>query len=262
MSHQKFDENASYFPYPFVGAIARSDPRVLALTIDKMAAVASNVPWEEALRVWGLPRKSHDALKSHSATDVSECAFKHFGGDLKRFRDVVGAEAWEAWEESASGVRESVAGLIVNLEAGYAGRETRRIDLTHALYHLGKASDAEGSVRTAMLYKSTLVASKAGKHFIETGNALAGGPTTADEAAKEAAKKESGKRKRQAPVVAKADQHNVRYTMLVSQLQAKGLELDDSDEERAFIEKGPTSLNKLMAVIGDIVHKRSLAERA
>lgn len=73
------------------------------------------------------------------------------------------------------GVRASVAGLIVDLEASYAGRETRRIDLTHALYHLGKASDAEGSIRTAMQYKSTLVASEAGKHFIETGNALSGG---------------------------------------------------------------------------------------
>jgi hypothetical protein len=39
---------------------------------------ANNVPKEEALMIWGL-EKSYDSLKSHSATDVSELAFKYYG---------------------------------------------------------------------------------------------------------------------------------------------------------------------------------------
>jgi hypothetical protein len=35
--------------------------------------------------------------------------------------------------------------------------------------------------------------------------------------------------------------------------------LDDSKEERDFIEHGPTSLGKIMAMIADMVHRRKLS---
>jgi hypothetical protein len=68
---QKFDETASAEP-PFLGAVARSDAQLIAMTIDQMVSKANNVPKEEALTVWGLPYKSYDSLRSHSATDISE----------------------------------------------------------------------------------------------------------------------------------------------------------------------------------------------
>jgi hypothetical protein len=56
--------------YAFLGAVARSDAQLM--TIDQMVSKANNVPKEEALTVWGLPYKSYDSLRSHSATDISE----------------------------------------------------------------------------------------------------------------------------------------------------------------------------------------------
>jgi hypothetical protein len=38
--------------------------------------------------------------------------------------------------------------------------------------------------------------------------------------------------------------------------------MDSSQEERDFIERGPTSLGKIMAMIADLVHKRSVVASA
>jgi hypothetical protein len=43
-----------------------------------MMVKRTNVPKEEALMIWGHPARA-DSLKSHSATDVSELAFKYYG---------------------------------------------------------------------------------------------------------------------------------------------------------------------------------------
>jgi hypothetical protein len=48
-------------PY-LLGAVARSDAQLIAMTIDQMVSKANNVPKEEALTVWGLPYKSYDSL--------------------------------------------------------------------------------------------------------------------------------------------------------------------------------------------------------
>ena len=249
MTHQKFDETAAVKPYPYIGAVARSDPNILKCTIDAMVSDPNNVPQEEALSVWGLPEKSYQTLKSHSATDVSECAFKYYGGDIHRFQNVVGANVWDAWNLIAQAAGDSVKVLIHGLESEYAAREIRKIDITHALFHLGRQLDSKGSVRNAMIYKSSLLASKAAKHYIETGKSIEGQAITAHDAAVASSKKDSAKRKRTTPVVQRQDQCNVRYTMLVSQLRDKGLELSNTEEERAFIEKGPVSLGKIMANI-------------
>jgi hypothetical protein len=179
---QKFDESASAEPYPFLGAVARSDAQLIAMTIDQMVSKANNVPKEEALTVWGLPYKSYDSLRSHSATDISELAFKYYGGDMIRFENVVGVDIWKKWRETSTKCRDAAHELIVAIEAVYAGRELRKMDLTHSLFHLGLKIDAEGSVRNAMTYKTTLMATKAAKHFVETGKSSEGTVITAEEA--------------------------------------------------------------------------------
>lgn len=256
---QKFDESASAEPYPFLGAVARSDAQLLVMTIDQMVSKANNVPKEEALTVWGLPHKSYDSLRSHSATDISELAFKYYGGDMIRFEGVVGVEIWKKWQSVAIDCRDAAHERILAIEAIYAGRELRKMDLTHSLFHLGLKIDAEGSVRNAMTYKTTLMATKAAKHFVETGKSSEGAVINSEEAAVLAAKKDTGKRKRVAPVTQKGDQYNVRYTMLDAQLKEKGFQMDSSQEERDFIERGPSSLGKIMSMIADLVHKRTVA---
>jgi hypothetical protein len=261
MAAQKFDEVAAAEPFAFVGATARRSRSILELTIDRMVEAPSNVSEVEAASAWGLPPKVYASLKSHSATDISEAAFKHFGGDMVRFQNVVGDAMWAKWTSNAARAGGEVVAQITRLEAEYASREIRRADLVHALFHLGRELDAEGRVRNAVVYRSTLMTTKAAKHYIETGKSVEDAiEMTAREAAVAASKKDSGKRKRTAPVpTTKGDQHNVRYTMLVTQLKEHGLELDDSEDERHFIAKGPTGLGKIMASIGDIVHRRRAA---
>lgn len=72
----------------------------------------------------------------------------------------------------------------------------------------------------------------------------------------------SVKRKRVASSPPKYDQNNIRYTMLNTQLQGKGLELCNSKEEREFIEHGPTGLGKIMAMIADMIKERVQNETA
>jgi hypothetical protein len=115
----------------------------IAMTIDQMVSKA--VPKEEALTVWGLPYKSYDSLRSHSATDISELAFKYYGGDMIRFENVVGVDIWKKWRETSTKCRDAAHELIVAIEAVYAGRELGRWIL-HSLFHLGLKIDAEGSV--------------------------------------------------------------------------------------------------------------------
>jgi hypothetical protein len=108
---------------PFLGAVARSDAQLIAMTIDQMVSKANNVPKEEALTVWGLPYKSYDSL-SHSAT-ISELAFKYYGGDMIRFENVVGVDIWKKWRETSTKCRDAAHELIVAIEAVY-GRELGR----------------------------------------------------------------------------------------------------------------------------------------
>jgi hypothetical protein len=156
---------------------------------------------------------------SHSATDISELAFKYYGGDMIRFENVVGVDIWKKWRETSTKCRDAAHELIVAIEAVYAGRELGRWIL-HSLFHLGLKIDAEGSVRNAMTYKTTLMATKAAKHFVETVN-LPRAPSSQQKKRCLAAKKDSGKRV--APVAQKGDQYNVRYTMLDVQLKEKGI---------------------------------------
>lgn len=262
MVSQKFDETAAVEPYPFIGAIARSHEGVLQATIDRMVKDPNNVPVEEATHVWGIQAASYAKLKSHSATDISECAFKYFGGDLHRFENIVGRDVWGQWRSIAAEAKTVAETVLVELEADYAAKETRRVDLVHALFHLGKQSDSVGRVRMATTFKSTLMTTKAAKHYVDTGKSLQGDDINAEEAAVASSKKESAKRKRVAPPAQKTDQYNVRYTMLVSRLKEKGLELNEDKEEREFIENGPTSLSRIMATIADLIHKRVSAPRS
>lgn len=259
MVSQKFDETAAVEPYPFIGAVARSHEGVLHATIDRMVQDPHNVVVEEAVNVWGLPAESYTKLKSHSATDISESAFKYFGGDLHRFENNVGPTVWNNWKSNAAEAKTMADTVLAELESDYAAKETRKADLTHALFHLGKLSDGVGRVRIALAFKSTLMNTKAAKHYVDTGKSLQGDDINAEEAAMAASKKESAKRKRVAPPTPKSDQYNVRYTMLTTQLRDKGLELKEDKEEREFIENGPTGLGKIMATIADIVHRRAIA---
>jgi hypothetical protein len=98
-----------------------------------------------------------------------------------RFENVVGVDIWKKWRETSTKCRDAAHELIVAIEAVYAGRELGRWIL-HSLFHLGLKIDAEGSVRNAMTYKTTLMATKAAKHFVETGKSSEGAVITAEEA--------------------------------------------------------------------------------
>jgi hypothetical protein len=73
--HAKFDEIAAAEPYPFVGATARCDAEILIKTIDMMVKSEQRSQRRSAHDMGG----KDDSLKSHSATDVSELAFKYYG---------------------------------------------------------------------------------------------------------------------------------------------------------------------------------------
>lgn len=198
--------------------------------------------------------------RTQSVTDFPErVAPKAHPGrrDMHRFKSVVGDVVWGQWETVAAASAEDITSSVRRLETSYSAGETSRVDLTHALFHLGKRSDTEGSVRVAMIYKGTLGVAKAAKHYVDTGSSLEGSAISAEQAAVAAATtKDVNKRKRQAPAVQKSDQCNVRHTMLVAQLKIVGLEPDDGVEEQAFIERGPASVAKIMAMIGDMIQKR------
>jgi hypothetical protein len=107
-------------------------------------------------------------------------------------------------------------------------------------------------------YTRALSVTKSAKHYIETAGCRWMALNIAEDAAV-AASKRKVQRKRPVPISQKDDQYNVRHTMLLSQLKERGLDLDDSKEERDFIEHGPTSLGKIMAMIADMVHRRKLS---
>jgi hypothetical protein len=108
-----------------------------------------------------------------------------------------------------------------------------------------------------MTYKTTLMATKAAKHFVETGKSS--GRRHHSRRSGVLAAKKDGKRKRVAPgSEGRSVQRQIHHAGCTT--KGEGYQMDSSQEERDFIERGD-QFRKIMAMIADLVHKRSVVHQ-
>jgi hypothetical protein len=254
----KFDTAAIVYPYPFMGVVARGKMDILHKTVDTVVVDPGNVTAAEALLYWGVNSVAFGALKSRSATDVSEAAFKLHCGDVDRMRTKLTASIWEEWEKVGDAADEDgIAADIEVIERNHGEREIRRTNLQYALFLEGLKSDKPGTVRKASLYRSTLMAHKVSKHFVETGEAVGGGETDPEAVAKLAVETKSVSGKRVRHVASnQRDQVSVRHALLVQSMKNAGIELTDDDLERKFVEDGPNAVSAMMNDINTVIDRK------
>lgn len=252
----KFDPDAAAYPFCFVGVVARGKSDVLKKTIDKLIADPGNVTAEEALAYWAVNSTVFNALKSKSATDVSEAAFKLHCCEITRLKAKVSKPAWEQWEKVADAA--DIIADLADLEAEYSNREIRRTQLLSALFFEGLKRDQPGRVRNATLYRTSMMSAKVSKHFLDTGKTLSGEDTDAEAVAAVAAAAKTVPAKRPRVQMAnQRDQMSVRHALLVQTLTNAGIPLADDALEREFVKAGPNAVSAMMNDLNTVVdHKR------
>jgi hypothetical protein len=254
----KFDPDALVYPYVFVGAVARSVPSVLNMTIDTLVKDPGNVTEEEAMKYWAVNSIAFGNLRSRSATDISETAFKLHCGELSRMLPKLDKAVQDDWKTAAD--LADVAGVksaLMDIEREFSEREIRRTRLQYALFFEGLKRDKPGSVRTALAYRSSLMAHRKSKHFVETGKELGGEDSNAERVATNVvdAKSVPFKRPRYATASQK-DQVSVRHALLTQMLQTAGVEPTDDDMERVFVKDGPNAVSSMMNDIHSIIDRK------
>jgi hypothetical protein len=255
----KFDPDAVAFPYPFVGTVARGNKTVLEATVDVVVADPGNVTEAEAMTYWALNSKAFKALKSHSATDISEAAFKVHCGEISRLRSKLDAEVWQKWlDVGHSADDDDIKKELQAIEVVHGEREIRRTRLQFALFLEGLKQDKPGTVRTALLYRSNLMAQRCSKHFVDTGMTISGDVTDAEAVAKKATDTKTTPLKRaRYTVTTHKDQMCVRNALMIQTLQTAGIPLTDDVLERNFIKDGPNAVSAMMSELQTVVdHKR------
>lgn len=254
----KFDPAAIVYPYPFVGVVARGNTDVLAKTVDAIVEDAGNVTAAEAMLYWGVNSVAYGALKSRSATDVSELAFKVHCGEVTRMHSKVTETVWDQWAAVADiADNGDITAEFEEIERDHGEREIRRTKLQYAVFLEGLKRDKPGAVRVASLYRSTLMTHKVSKHFVETGEAVGGGATDPETVAKLAAETRSPALKRSRNSTSShRDQMSVRYALLVQSLKNEGIALTDDDLERTFVNDGPNAVSAMMNDINTVIDRK------
>ena len=260
-----FETEAGEFPYMFIGALAGCDA-IAQIALKGAVENPDAVTATEAQLGWDLPADVYEAA-SKTVVDISRAAYKYHKGSVKSFKVAVGEESWNGWVTMAGKAdADGVANMIVTAKAAATARESRRIALQDALYFAGLTTDVPGSNATALLMRGTKPSNEFFQAFVASGpDDVAAMRTAAAQVAETivADHADGSKKRKRVSAEEELSSKKARRAALMTAFIDAGVDIpageDMTDEERKFIEDGPSSTTDFMGEAETIATKRFIS---